>query len=77
MMMAERWTRSGPNWIWATWSGDAQLIYLLEAVEPLEDTWMVHKKVSGAADARGQSLGIVDGLEAAQALAEKDAEGPL
>lgn len=78
MMMAEKWLRSGANWIWATWNGDAQLIYLLERHPlTLQDTWAVHKKVSGAADRKGQVLGIVDGLEDAKAMAEKDAEGPL
>lgn len=78
MMMAEKWLRSGPNWIWATWNGDAQLIYLLERNPlSLSEQYAVHKRVAGAADPTGYIVGMSTDLEDAKAMAEKDAEGPL
>lgn len=64
--------------MWVTWAGDAQVIYLLEA-RPVHNSgyWVVVKKVSGASNAGGSSIGFNTDLDAAKAIAEQDAKEPL
>lgn len=73
--MVDKWVRSGPNWMFATWNGDAQLIYLLER-DPmlLSQRWAIRKKVAGAARPEGYVIAVMSDLEAAKAHAEHDAE---
>lgn len=75
-----KWVKSGKNLIWATWVGDAQVVYLLW-VEPSpftgKDEWAICKKVSGAVQSNGCVIGVQPTLEGAQAIAEHDAELPI
>jgi hypothetical protein len=75
----DQWVRSGKNWMWATWIGDAQVIYLVrhEATLSAKGFWWVLKKVSGAVDPCGYSIGAHNDLQMAQKIAELDAEKPL
>jgi hypothetical protein len=50
--MTARWVPSGNNLMWATWVGDAQVIYVIAHEAATADThkFWVHKKVSGASE---------------------------
>lgn len=70
----ERWIKSGENWMWATWVGDSQVIYLLHQDG---DEWQVCKKVSGAGDPCGYVVDTSGDLTIAKGLAMEDSEKPL
>lgn len=77
-MMFQRWIRSGPNWMWATWLGDTQIVYLLQRNPlSLSEDWAVMRKVSGAADRHGHVIGNSTHLNTAKQIAETDADQPL
>lgn len=68
--MTERWVPSGKNWMWGTWLGDTQVIYVCFFRDPV---WRVVRKVTGAGDPCGSEIGVSTDLYIAQGLAESDA----
>jgi hypothetical protein len=76
--MTQQWVKSGDNWMWATWVGDTQVVYLAlhDTTLTAKGQWWVLKKVSGA-DPHGYGIGANTELALAQKIAELDAEKPL
>lgn len=67
--MTEKWVASGPNWMWATWVGEDQVVYL---ATDTPQGWAVMSRVSGSEVTN--HLATVDDLDDAKKLAEEDAE---
>lgn len=74
--MTERWVKTGPNWMWATAVGEAQVIYVCfcDTLLDKRGDWRVVRKVAGSADPCGSQIGVNPNLATAQTLAEHDAE---
>lgn len=77
--MSARWVPTGNNLMWATYVGDAQVIYLLrhDTTYTSKGRYEVIKKVSGAADRTGYMIGCQTKLEDAKWIAEHDSRQPL
>jgi hypothetical protein len=75
--MTARWVPSGNNLMWATWVGDAQVIYVIAHEAATADThkFWVHKKVSGASEE--EIIGRCKTPERAREIAELDSQLPL
>lgn len=71
----DSWVKSGKNWMWATWVGDAQVIYLICRND---ESWTLNKKVSGGSEAEWMGHARGDkGLASLKQRAEWDSEKPL